>query len=203
MENSLLTEKLARRGLRVHQEYEVDVFHQVTVQNAMDVQPTLLEAKLTVSEVTRRLSSGEAGLAKHQAFLLTDENGGLAGIVTRADLVRAFGRDPGGKLTLLEAGSSQPEVTFPDETLSEALNRMLQNNYGRLPVVARENPKKIVGYLGRAAVLDARMRRQRCGRKFPENHLRPVVASGRRKGSLPMVAEFLSPSRYASGKRRT
>jgi len=159
MENSLLTEKLARRGLRVHQEYEVDVFHQVTVQNAMDVQPTLLEAKLTVSEVTRRLSSGEAGLAKHQAFLLTDENGGLAGIVTRADLVRAFGRDPGGKLTLLEAGSSQPEVTFPDETLSEALNRMLQNNYGRLPVVTRENPKKIVGYLGRAAVLDARMRR--------------------------------------------
>jgi hypothetical protein len=36
---------------------------------------------------------------------------------------------------------------------------MLQNNYGRLPVVTRENPKKIVGYLGRAAVLDARMRR--------------------------------------------
>ena len=36
---------------------------------------------------------------------------------------------------------------------------MLQNNCGRLPVVARDNPKKIVGYLGRAAILEARLRR--------------------------------------------
>jgi len=159
MENSILTEKLARRGLRVHQEYEVDVFQQVTVQNAMDVKPTLLDAKLTVGELTRRLATGDVALTRHQAFLLTDDKGELAGIITRGDLVRAFGRDPTGKLALVEAGCAEPEVTYPDETLSEALNRMLQNNCGRLPVVARDNPKKIVGYLGRAAVLDARLRR--------------------------------------------
>jgi CBS domain-containing protein len=162
MENSLLTEKLARRGLRVHQEYEVDVFQQVMVQNAMDPKPTLLDAKLTVSEVTKRISAGDASLACHQAFLLTDERGELAGIVTRADLVKAMERDPTlnpGAMSLLEAGSNQPEVTYPDETLSEALTRMLLRNCGRLPVVARDNPKKIVGYLGRAAVLEAHLQR--------------------------------------------
>jgi H+/Cl- antiporter ClcA/predicted transcriptional regulator len=159
MENSILTEKLARRGLRVHQEYEVDVFQQVTVQSAMDPNPTRLEGKLTIGELTQRLTGGEVALTRHQAFLLTDANGELAGIITRGDLVRAFGRDPAGKLTLVEAGCSHPEVAYPDETLSEALNRMLQHNFGRLPVVARDNPKRIVGYLGRAAVLDARLRR--------------------------------------------
>jgi len=159
MENSILTEKLARRGRKVHQEYEVDVFQQVTVQTAMDPKPTLLDASLTVGEVTRRLSAGDTTLAKHQAFLLTDANGELAGIVTRGDLVRAFEHDPSGKLTLIQAGCEDPEVAYPDETLSEALNHMLQRNCGRLPVVERDNPKKILGYLGRAAVLDARLRR--------------------------------------------
>ena len=36
---------------------------------------------------------------------------------------------------------------------------MLHNNIGRLPVVDRQNPDQLVGYLGRAAIMDARRRR--------------------------------------------
>jgi hypothetical protein len=36
---------------------------------------------------------------------------------------------------------------------------MLQNDIGRLPVVSRTNPREIVGYLGRAAILEARLKR--------------------------------------------
>jgi CBS domain-containing protein len=158
-ENSILTEKLARRGLRVHQEYEVDVFQQIQVESAMDRHPTLLRADLTVGEVAQRLSAQDKTLTRHQAFVLTDERGDLAGIVTRGDLVRAFERDATGQLTLVEAGHSNPVVAYPDENLSEALTRMLRNNCGRLPVVARENHKQIVGYLGRAALLEARLSR--------------------------------------------
>ena len=35
---------------------------------------------------------------------------------------------------------------------------MLSRNIGRLPVVAREDPLKLVGYLGRAGVMSARVR---------------------------------------------
>jgi H+/Cl- antiporter ClcA len=161
MENSILTEKLARRGLRVHQEYEVDVFQQVLVKTAMDEKPTMLNGDLTVGELAHRLTTSDPAIARHQAFLLTDRKDELAGIITRGDVIRAFERDPSGKLTLLEAGCARPVVAYPDETLSEALDRMLQRNCGRLPVVARDNPKKIVGYLGRAAVLEARLRRMK------------------------------------------
>ena len=47
-------------------------------------------------------------------------------------------------------------MAFPDETLHEAIVRMLEQDVGRLPVVSREQPRQIVGYLGRAAILDVR-----------------------------------------------
>jgi CIC family chloride channel protein len=159
MENSIMTEKLARRGLRVHQEYEVDVFQQMHVAEVMDTEPPLVPAGTPVSELTERIARGEAALTRHQALLLVDAQGLLAGILTRGDLVRALEHDPQGELTALEAGSAEPQVAFPDELLGNALTRMLHCGCGRLPVVARDGQKKIVGYLGRAAILEARLPR--------------------------------------------
>jgi H+/Cl- antiporter ClcA/predicted transcriptional regulator len=156
MKNSIMTEKLARRGRRVHHEYEVDVFQQVSVREAMDPRPTLVPATANVFKLARRIAAGDPALNRHQAMLLTDESGRLAGILTRGDLVRALERDPSGALSALEAGRAHPQVTYPDETLSEALARMLDHNCGRLPVVSRDNPQMILGYIGRAAILDAR-----------------------------------------------
>jgi CBS domain-containing protein len=51
-------------------------------------------------------------------------------------------------------------VTYPDELLHEAIRKMLNNNIGRLPVVDRHDPKRVVGYLGRASVLAARLKHQ-------------------------------------------
>ena len=45
-----------------------------------------------------------------------------------------------------------------DETLHDAIARLLRHDIGRLPVVSRENPRQIVGYLGRADILAARHR---------------------------------------------
>ncbi|MBS0630485.1 MAG: chloride channel protein [Verrucomicrobia bacterium] len=159
MKNSIMTEKLSRRGLHVHQEYEVDVFQQVQVGEAMDRHPAMVPATTTIGVLAERIAAGEAELVRHQALLLSDAKGKLAGIITRGDLVRAFERDAEGRMTALEAGTQEPQVAYPDETVSEALGRMLQADCGRLPVVDRENPSKIVGYLGRAAVLEARLKR--------------------------------------------
>jgi CBS domain-containing protein len=59
-------------------------------------------------------------------------------------------------MTVMEAGSTDLAVTFPDEPLHAALAKMLNRGVRRLPVVERGNPSKIVGYLGGAAILPAR-----------------------------------------------
>ena len=159
MKNSIMTEKLARRGLRVNQEYEVDVFQQVTVGQVMDRAPALVPADTPLGELAERINRGEQALTSHQAVLLTDPVGELAGILTRGDITRALVNDRAGSMPVLEAGHSKVHVTYADETLGEALNRMLRFNCGRLPVVDRAHPRRIVGYLGRTALLQARLHR--------------------------------------------
>ncbi|MGH8399290.1 MAG: CBS domain-containing protein, partial [Gammaproteobacteria bacterium] len=61
--------------------------------------------------------------------------------------------------TLLQAGSAHLEVAYPDESLHTAAEKMLRRNVGRLPVVDAKNPDKLVGYLGRTPILNARQRR--------------------------------------------
>ena len=61
-------------------------------------------------------------------------------------------------MTVAEAGSMDLVVAFPDEPLYAALTKMLERDVGRLPVVERNNPGRVVGYLGRAAILSARMK---------------------------------------------
>jgi CIC family chloride channel protein len=59
----------------------------------------------------------------------------------------------------MDASSRNVVVTYPDETLHEASEKMLRYNIGRLPVVERADNRKIVGYLGRPQVMAARLRR--------------------------------------------
>jgi CBS domain-containing protein len=57
-----------------------------------------------------------------------------------------------------EAGSTDLVIAFPDEPLHAALTKMLDHDIGRLPVVERNRPGRVVGYLGRGAILSARMK---------------------------------------------
>lgn len=166
MKHSIMTEKLARRGLRVHQEYEPDILQQVTVAEVMDRTPPTVPPQIRLSELARMIGSGDASLSKHQALPIVDEERRLLGIITRGDILRAVSeRDP-EKTTVLEAGSTDLVVAYEDETVHEAVAKMLRHNIGRLPVVSRSQPDILTGYIGRAEVLKARLY------KLHEEHVR-------------------------------
>jgi CIC family chloride channel protein len=164
--SSIMTEKLARRGLRIHQDYETDVLQQVTVAETMDRKPPVLPANLRVGEIAQRIARHDPEVSRHQAMLVVDSEGRLTGVVTRGDILLALHKDPAGTMTVLEAGSDHLVVTYPEETLSEASAKMLHHGIGRLPVVDRTDPRRLVGYLGRAGIMAARLRR------FEEEHVR-------------------------------
>jgi CBS domain-containing protein len=83
---------------------------------------------------------------------LVNEAGGLVGIVTRGDLVRVLAREDDREVSLLEAGSANPIVTYPDELLEEAVEKMVRHDIGRLPVVERGNRTHLLGYFGRSGI---------------------------------------------------
>jgi CIC family chloride channel protein len=163
---SIMTEKLARRGLRVHQDYEADALTQATVGDTMEQSPPVIPAETKVAFIAERIARHDPELARHEALIVVDSKEQLAGIITRGDILRALDEDPSGAMTVVEAGSKHLVVTYPDELVSEAAAKMLRFNIGRLPVVERAHERKVVGYLGRAGILAARLRR------FHEEHVR-------------------------------
>jgi CIC family chloride channel protein len=163
---SIMTEKLIRRGLRIHQDYEADVLQQMVVSETMDPEAPTVSAETPVRELAERIARHEPEASRHQGMLLLDEEGKLAGIITRADILRALDHDPSGVMSLREAGGHKVIVTYPDETLHEATAKMLRNNIGRLPVVDRKDPRHVIGYLGRPGIMAARLRR------LDEEHVR-------------------------------
>jgi CBS domain-containing protein len=164
--SSIMTEKLVRRGLRVHQDYEADALTQATVGETMEQNLPVIPAGTTVGVIAERIARHDPALARHEALLILDDAGMLAGIITRGDILRALDKQPSGDASVQEAGSTHLVVTYPDELVSEAAAKLLRFDIGRLPVVDRSDERKVVGYLGRAGILAARMRR------FQDEHVR-------------------------------
>ena len=163
---SIMTEKLARRGLRIHQEYEADVLHSTAVSETMDSELPTIPADSKLRDLADRIARGEPEVSRHQGLLVIDREGKLAGLITRGDVTRALDKDPSGSISVLEAGSQTLVVTYPDESLHQASEKMLRYNIGRLPVVDRDDDHRVVGYLGRRGVMAARLR------KFHEESVR-------------------------------
>ena len=159
MHNSIMTERLVRRGLSVPGEYEASVLSMAHVGDVMtkDIQPILQE--MTVAELAESASGGKPLLNVAEGLPIIGKDGGLVGIVTQGDLLHALEHDPEGRATVLEAGTDTPIVAYANEPVQNALHRMLEHDIGRLPVVDRDNPRKLVGYLTRSGVLGAWSRR--------------------------------------------
>jgi len=153
--HSLLTEKLARREGSVRTEYEVDHLAHVMVRQAATRPAVSLRADQSLGEVRRWLNTpghGPAGPSTHQGFPVLDEAGLLIGVVTRRDLLDSGYAD---EEYVAETIKRPPAVVYEDSTLRDAADHMVIEGIGRLPVVARDKPRVVVGMVSRSDLLTA------------------------------------------------
>jgi H+/Cl- antiporter ClcA len=142
MEESLMTEKLARRGLRVSGEYHVDALRVRRVADVMTRDVVTVPATADVAAARAALlASG------HSALPVVDAHGGCVGVLSRADLLA---QDEG---TVGDAIDGPAICVGPDAPVVEALERMLDERVDHLPVV---DGGTLVGICTRTDVLRAR-----------------------------------------------
>jgi CBS domain-containing protein len=166
LRRSILTEKVARRGYHIMREYSVDPLTVMRVGEVMYEDVFTLPAKMKVTELSDRIAKHDPQVADRQGLPIVDENQRLVGIITRGDVLRTLEQGANGNTTVLEAGSRDLIITYPDEILYDAVTKMLRNDIGRLPVVSRQDHSHLVGYLGRANLMEARLR------QLDEEHVR-------------------------------
>lgn len=155
MRHSIMTEKIARRGVRVPAEYSADFLSQVLVRDAAASPVVTLRAEEKLGEIRRRLEE-ESDAWRHQGYPVLDSEGTLLGVVTRRDLLRSTVEESASVRDLIRR---PPAVVFEDNTLRDAADHMVRERVGRLPVVSRQDPGRVVGMISRSDLLTAHARR--------------------------------------------
>lgn len=147
MRDSIMTEKLARRGLRVRTEYEVDHFRTVPVAEIMTAEVETLPVTATVGEARDRLATG-----RHGAYPIVDDAGHCVGIVARGDVLRESGAEDEA---LLDHSSRDVVSVGPDDLAVTALQRMLEESVEHVPVLDGD---RLVGICTRTDLMRIRER---------------------------------------------
>ena len=135
MRNSIMTEKIARRGVRVSSEYAADLLDQLLVKDSATRQPVTFDADTTADGARAWLASGAAG-SDHQGYPVVERDGRVIGVLTRRDLLA-----PSATGELRRLVRRPPVVVFTDSSLRQALDQMLTAGVGRLVVVERAAPR--------------------------------------------------------------
>lgn len=138
----------ARKDARRRQ---VDLFAGLTVAEVMDTHPLTVTETLPLRMVVAIMEQFHT----HGVAVVTPQ-GELCGIITIGDLERVTASNPAGlRQPVGQFCTREPVVAYPDETMQAALQRMGARALGRLPVVERANPRRMVGWLHRADFIRA------------------------------------------------
>lgn len=179
MRNTIMTEKIARRGIVVPSDYEADFLSQRTVATAGLKEVVCIQNTATLDAVRKEISFYAPGMRPHHGYPVVDSDQRLVGVVTRREIFDGE-RSPDDLVSSLV---TRPPVTvFEDLTLREAANLMVKCRVGRLPVVTRDAPERVIGILTRSDLLEAHFDRL-TEEESAKRHIRlrgPLSILGRR-----------------------
>ncbi len=167
---SIYSLKLVRRGIRLLKGRDVDVMDSVLVRDIMNRRPPTVPPTMTLGELEHYF------IANHRhGVVVVDDAGDLVGIVTLQDLAQAKSEADWEDGAVGDVMIRTLLTAYPDETMGAALGRMAARDVGRLPVVDRENPKRLVGLIRRPDLARAYQRgligRQELRERSTQRHL--------------------------------
>ncbi|HTN75169.1 MAG TPA: chloride channel protein [Pirellulaceae bacterium] len=169
MPNTIMTEKIARRGIRTPGEYIADDLQMVLVRDVATKAVVSIAAHDTVAKVRAWLAS-DAPEAQHQGYPVLNASGVLVGVITARDL-RGEKIDPSATVESLVG--PMVKYVYDDCSVRQAADHLVNHNIGRLPVVLRSQPQTVIGILTRSDVLAAHRRVISDGeQEAPTIHLR-------------------------------
>ncbi|VVB62416.1 Methylated protein [uncultured archaeon] len=121
-------------------EYSVMLLKALKVKEAMVSNVPIISSQSTMDEAANHLKRYDV-----QAVAVVD-GGMLLGIVAKLDAVRCIYQDR-PQASVKDIMSTKLVVTHPDESLFDAMSKMIVNHISQLPVVERNNPDQLLGLL--------------------------------------------------------
>jgi H+/Cl- antiporter ClcA len=141
--NTLMTEKLHRRGYQVSTDLQVDVLTSTRVGQVMNPGVTSIDASATLAEAVAVMDA-----SGHNAFPIVDGQGGLMGMVSRSDLL---GPDASEAENIGALARTDVVTIGVASTVAEATRLMIAEGVSHLPVI--DTSGRMVGMCTRTDIL--------------------------------------------------
>jgi CIC family chloride channel protein len=147
--DSIYLGALVRIGVRLDRGRDVELLRTITVGEVMTSDADPIYEAATLNAALESLAA-----TRRHGLPVVDGIGNLVGMLTSQDIDKI---DPAQRdsLTAGEICTRDLIVTYPHESLSDALLHMSHKDVGRLPVVDRNFPRRLVGILRRVDVIRA------------------------------------------------
>ncbi|MCW1383791.1 chloride channel protein [Novosphingobium sp. KCTC 2891] len=152
MRRSILTEKIARRGRHILQEYSVDPLDLMQASQLMTHAPATLPGTMSITEAMAFFAGGAA----HRSYPVVADDGALLGLVSRTDALRWQVGEMADNASLAEtlSDASLP-VAYPETPIGIVADLMVDSGIGRIPIIEPDT-RRVVGMLSRQDLLKAR-----------------------------------------------
>lgn len=141
MKRSIMTEKIARRGLHIYREYSVDPLERAHVAELMTREVVAIDADLPVADAMVRYFGEHAA---HRAYPVVSEGRVLGMLERTAIRALAAGEVPPG-LRCRDLLSAPAHVLLPGQTARAAAGSMAALSVARLPVVESAATMRLAG----------------------------------------------------------
>lgn len=149
MKHTIMTEKIARRGIRTPDAYEPDVLEKVTVAQVLPEEATVLSTDNTLEEVRDFLEQAEQ---PQYHFMVVNADGSFEGVVTVAAI---YDRRLDMHTPLSALLQQHIASVHSNDSLSRALALMAQEEEELIPVRSSSEPDKIIGILSYKDIIHA------------------------------------------------
>lgn len=151
---TIYTLKLLRRGIDIEHEEMSDIMRTITVKEAMTRDFPIVPDTMRVDQLLNEFRK-----TGHHGFPVVDKEDNLTGIVTQTDVEHHLGTSTGGvQLTVGDIATRSLFVAYPEQTLDKVLGAT-EEEYGRIPVVSRDDTHRILGVLRRHDIIRAYRRK--------------------------------------------
>ncbi|HEY1340054.1 MAG TPA: chloride channel protein [Bryobacteraceae bacterium] len=152
----ILIEKVARWGFHLSREYSVDPLEILFVREVMRSNIAALPANATRAELP--ILNADHDRRGQFLYPLVDSGQRVLGVITRRDLQKIIEDPAAPERPLAALAPKEPVVAYADEPLRVVVYRMAETGLTRLPVVEREDTRKLVGMISLNDLLRARTR---------------------------------------------
>lgn len=151
MKSTIMTEKIARRGIHAPESYVPDILNTYKVKDVLREEVNVLSIHSTIGEARKFIVENESPTTP-SAFAVVDETGQLSGLI---DVKEIFNTLHGEEEMLGKIAKTNPITAYEDETLKAVADKMLANQLEVLPIINKENPGPLAGVLTYHDIIEA------------------------------------------------